>query len=67
MTELVTELVARPCRSLCSWHPTPVRRAGLPVLACRGCGSQWVRSEPWTPIDHDGRIPPEVRAELAQR
>lgn len=37
------------------------------MLACRGCGSQWIRSEPWTPIDHTGRIPDDVRAELAER
>jgi len=39
----------------------------MPLLACRGCGSQWVRTEPWTPIDHTGRIPEVVRAELRLR
>ncbi|MCP2170315.1 hypothetical protein [Goodfellowiella coeruleoviolacea] len=63
----MTELAAHPCRSRCAWRPTRRELAGLPVLACQGCGSQWVRSEPWTPIDHDGRIPDAVRAELARR
>lgn len=61
------ELAVHPCRSLCEWQPTPKRLHDLPVLACRGCGSQWIRSEPWTPIDHTGRIPDAVRAEVAQR
>lgn len=61
------ELAAHACRSLCSWHMTRKELGGLPVLACRGCGSQWVRSEPWTPIDHTGRIPDAVRDELKKR
>ena len=56
-------LVARPCRSLCDWSPTPTRVDGLPVLACRGCGSQWTRAEPWTPAQADGSVPECVRAE----
>lgn len=60
-------LAVHPCKSLCSWRSTPARLDELPVLACQGCGSQWVRSEPWTPIDHTGRIPDVVRTELAQR
>jgi hypothetical protein len=60
-------LATHPCRSLCEWHPTAASIGELPVLACRGCGTQWVRSEPWTPIDADGRIPDAVRAELARR
>jgi hypothetical protein len=63
----MTELAVHACRSLCSWHQTPRELDGLPLLACRGCGSQWVRSEPWTPIDHTGTIPDVVRAEAAQR
>lgn len=30
------------------------------MFACRGCGSQWVPSESWTPRDRDGAVPPEV-------
>lgn len=63
----MSELAVHACRSLCSWHRTPAELDGLPLLACRGCGSQWIRSEPWTPIDHTGRIPDEVRDEAAER
>ncbi|RCW38223.1 hypothetical protein DFQ14_1246 [Halopolyspora algeriensis] len=63
----MSDLAVHACRSLCSWHRTPAELDGLPLLACRGCGSQWVRSEPWTPIDHTGRIPDEVRTEIEQR
>ncbi|QGK71058.1 hypothetical protein GIY23_17385 [Allosaccharopolyspora coralli] len=59
-----TQLAVHACRSLCSWHRTRTELDGLPLLACRGCGSQWVRSEPWTPIDHTGCIPDDVRTEL---
>lgn len=57
----VRPLRQRPCRSLCSWHRTPVVRDGEPQFACRGCGSQWVPSEDWTPIDDDGTINDEIR------
>lgn len=60
----MTELAAYACRSLCSWQRTPRELEGAPLFACRGCGSQWVRSEPWTPCDYTGRIPDAVRAEL---
>lgn len=60
-------LAIHPCRSLCNWHETRAELDGLPVLACRGCGSQWIRSEGWTPIDHTGKIPDCVRAEVAKR
>ncbi|HJC30460.1 MAG TPA: hypothetical protein H9759_13870 [Candidatus Dietzia intestinipullorum] len=58
----------RSCRDLCSWHRTPVERRGEPMFACRGCGSQWVPSEHWTPRESSGGIPPAVleivRAEI---
>lgn len=53
-------LRVRACRDLCSWNRTPVERDGEPVFACRGCGSQWVPSEQWTPRDSAGSIPEEV-------
>ena len=56
-------LRVRPCRSVCDWARTPDRYDGQPVLACRGCGSQWVRSEPWTPAQADGTVPDVVREE----
>ncbi|MDX6367496.1 MAG: hypothetical protein QOK30_2572 [Nocardioidaceae bacterium] len=37
------------------------------VFACTGCGSEWIRSELWTPVDADGNVPPEVTSELARR
>jgi len=60
-------LTIAPCRSLCDWARTPTSKEGQPLFACRGCGSQWVRSEPWTPCQVDGSIPQDVRAELRLR
>lgn len=54
----------RSCRDLCEWTRTPVERRGEPMFACRGCGSQWVPSESWTPRDSNGAVPPEVRSIL---
>ncbi len=48
------------CRDLCAWNRTPAERRGEPVFACRGCGSQWVPSEDWTPRDSSGAVPPDV-------
>jgi hypothetical protein len=59
-------LAMAPCRTLCSWGPTGRRRAGLPLFACSGCGSEWVRSEPWKPADADGVVPDAVLAEAAR-
>ena len=53
-------LRVRSCRDLCNWNRTPVERRGEPLFACRGCGSQWVPSEQWTPREADGAIPPAV-------
>lgn len=50
----------RSCRDLCAWNRTPAERRDEPMFACRGCGSQWVPSEPWTPRDSNGAVPPEV-------
>ena len=57
-------LTIAPCRRLCDWIRTPGSYDGQPLLACRGCGSQWVRSEPWTPAQADGSRPPAVEVEL---
>ena len=61
---------AWPCQSVCVWRATgevwaPERtdEAPLRVFACAGCGSEWVRTEPWTPIDAHGVVPVEVAAE----
>lgn len=53
-------LKVRSCRDMCNWNKTPVERRGEPLFACRGCGSQWVPSEHWTPREASGHIPPEV-------
>jgi len=59
--------VSRPleiaaCRSLCAWQDTGEELGGEPLFACEGCGSEWVPSEPWTPIDHTGAVPGPVLA-----
>lgn len=59
-------LTVSPCRQVCDWTRTPALLDGRPVLACRGCGSQWVRGEPWTPAQADGSRPPAVREELSR-
>ena len=68
------DLQAWPCQSRCLWSATdevlevrvaPGKTAPLRVFACAGCGSEWVRSEGWTPADVSGEVPGAVRAELA--
>ncbi|MDQ1634514.1 MAG: hypothetical protein QOJ32_1323 [Frankiaceae bacterium] len=66
------DLTVRPCRSLCAWEParharTCEVRGSLPLFRCRGCGSEWVRSEPWAPIDVDGGQHPVLVQELRRR
>jgi hypothetical protein len=57
------DLEIAACRRLCSWHDTGERPAGERLFACTGCGSEWVASQAWTPIDHTGVVPEEVQAE----
>ncbi|MBA3233377.1 MAG: hypothetical protein H0T17_05465 [Propionibacteriales bacterium] len=62
---------AWPCRSICVWAATGEvwsddTHRDLRVFACQGCGSEWVRTEPWTPVDADGVVPEEIRTERAQ-
>ena len=66
-----------PCQSVCVWAPTgetwrapggaePADASGgqdLRVFACAACGSEWVRTEAWTPIDAHGVVPEAVLAE----
>ena len=57
--------VARPlviagCRRLCGWQETGRQLDGEPLFACSGCGSEWVPSQPWTPIDYEGVVPAPV-------
>ncbi len=51
------------CRSLCRWAPTDSLLEGERLFACDGCGSEWVASEPWTPIDRTGSVPDAVQSE----
>ena len=48
------------CRSLCGWHDTGRSLDEEPLFACSGCGSEWVPSEPWTPVDYEGFVPEPV-------
>ncbi len=57
---MTSRLEIAGCRSQCRWLDTGERLAGEPLFACGGCGSQWVPSEPWTPIDYEGRVPDAV-------
>ena len=57
-------LVISPCRSLCDWRRTRSTFDGQRLYACSGCGSQWVRTEPWTPRQADGPVPAEVLEEF---
>ena len=60
-------LAQNPCRARCAWLPQPRSRSALPVFHCSGCGSQWSRTQSWTPMDADGTVSAEVRAEAARR
>jgi hypothetical protein len=51
------------CRRLCSWSGTEELLDGQRLFRCAGCGSEWVRTEPWTPIDHTGEVPDAVQEE----
>ncbi|MCW2665533.1 MAG: hypothetical protein JWN57_495 [Frankiales bacterium] len=57
-------LTVSPCQTLCDWRRTRACREGLPLFACTGCGSQWVRTQPWSPRQADGSWPDGVREEL---
>ena len=51
------------CRSLCRWDEAGEWLGDEQVFACQGCGSEWVASEAWTPIDSSGVIPQAVHEE----
>lgn len=61
------DLVANPCQRLCRWRATARTRAGERLFACQSCGSEWVRSQPWAPVDADGTRDPDLLDELARR
>ena len=61
-----------PCQSICAWSQTGERwvddtACGPPLLVfgCEGCGSEWVRTQAWTPIDVHGVVPVAVQFEQA--
>ena len=65
-------LMGRPleiaaCRSVCAWDASEERLDGEPLFVCTGCGSEWVPSEPWTPIDWTGRVPDAVQRAVRER
>ena len=51
------------CRQECSWAATGADLAGERLFACAGCGSEWVATEPWTPVDWTGVVPELVQDE----
>ena len=58
-------LAAWPCQSVCLWRATGEvwadgEHTDLRVFACAACGSEWVRTEPWTPIDAQGEVPAAI-------
>jgi hypothetical protein len=63
----VRALEVQPCRSVCTWAPSGELLEGLPLFVCGGCGSEWVRTQAWTPIGADGVVSAEVAEEAARR
>jgi hypothetical protein len=64
----MAQLASRPCLKLCRWLPSRGEAAnGLPLFRCLGCGSEWVRTEPWTPVDADGGRDRTLQAEVDVR
>jgi hypothetical protein len=62
----VTDLAVQPCRAVCEWRPAGRSVGPHPLHECRGCGSQWLATEGWTPVDADGTVPPTVLASRAR-
>lgn len=60
-------LARAACRRLCRWGPTAERRDDLALFRCAGCGSEWVRTEAWAPVDADGGRHPALAREVAAR
>ncbi|MEO5711278.1 MAG: hypothetical protein ABIQ59_15830 [Nocardioidaceae bacterium] len=55
------------CRQECGWQATGEYLADERLFACAGCGSEWVASEPWTPVDWAGGVPTPVQDERRAR
>ena len=56
-------LVISPCQAECAWSTTSHRLGGMELFACEACGTEWVASEAWTPVDSYGVVPEAVRTE----
>jgi hypothetical protein len=67
LVPMSSRLHVSACRRLCSWDRTERVLEDERVFACAGCGSEWVASEPWTPIDHTGVVPDPVQEERRRR
>lgn len=60
MEQVTRELRIAGCRALCGWSSTGDLLDGEPLFSCSGCGSEWVPSQPWTPVDYTGLVPDPV-------
>ena len=68
MDPAATPLAIHPCQGSCAWSVRPETAADpLPRFACDTCGSEWMRTQAWTPIGSDGLVPEAVRREAARR
>jgi hypothetical protein len=59
-------LAAHAFLGLCAWSTTNEYRDAERLFRCAGCTSEWVSSEPWTPIEADGTISSELAAERSR-
>lgn len=63
MQDDVRPLAVAACVAECAWTTSDDHLGGELLFACGGCGSEWVASQAWTPVDWQGLVPAEVRAE----
>jgi hypothetical protein len=54
-------LVISPCQNQCEWDVSDEILNHEQLFACSACGSEWIASEPWTPVDADGVVPALVQ------
>jgi len=54
-------LTVSACLRLCAWSAREETLDGEPLFGCAGCGSEWVPSQAWTPIDWQGEVPEAVQ------
>jgi len=64
--DVTRELSISPCQARCSWSTSGERLGANLLFACEACGSEWVSSEAWTPVDWKGVVPEAVQAERAR-